>query len=187
MADKDASHRMATRPKNAVMHPGNEAPKRKRRTKEEVKAAKEKEKAAKEAKDLKTKKAVERVADIERQINEDENDKSPRPAPPHTRSQTRSTTHNPLFMAQSSDGPRPASDSVPVNEYQPSCSESNADDTLSVEEETPVKKKARTDKPSFRDAVKVQNNTHAVVPRKLCRTYAVADIAGPCDDTVSNK
>jgi hypothetical protein len=192
MADKDASHRMATRPKNAVTHPGNnEVPKRKRRTKEEINAVREKEKAAKEAKVLKTKKAVERVAAIERQINEGENDKTPRPAPPHTRSQTHGPTHNPLLMAKSSDGPNPASDSVPVDEYQPSCSDSNADDVLSVEEETPVKKKARIDKPSFRDAVKVQTNTHAVAhdaTNKLCRTYAVADLAGPCDDdAVSNK
>jgi len=182
---------MATRPKNAVTHPGeNEVPKRKRRTKEEMKAAREKEDAVKEAKILKLKKAVDRVAAIERNINEEENDKTPHPAPRHTRGQNRSTTRNPLLMAESSDGPRPASDSVQVDEYQPSCSESNADD-VSVEEETPVKKKARTDKPSFRDAVKVQNNAQAAshdAKKKLHRTYAVADLAGPCDDNnVSNK
>ena len=193
MADSDASHRMATRPKNAETRPGNsEAPKRKRRTKEEMKAAREKQNAAKEAKVLKSKKAVDRIAAIERQINEDEHDKTPRPALPKTRSQTCGTTRSPLVMAESSDGPRPASDSVPVDEYRlASCSDSNADDVLSVEEETPVKKKARTDKPSFRDAVRVQNDAHAVehdATRKLRRTYAVADLAGPRgDDTVLNK
>jgi len=192
MADKDASHCMATRPKNAVAHPGNnEVPKRKQCTKEEMKAVREKEEAAKEAKVLKTKKAVERVVAIERQINEDETDKTPRPPLPRTHSQSCVPTRNPLLMAESSDGPRPASDSMPMDEYQPSCSDSNADNMLSVEEETPVKKKARTDKPSFRDAVKVQNVAHAAVHdlrRKLCCTYAVADLASPCDDnTVSNK
>ena len=192
MADKDTSHRMATRPKNAVTHPGeNEVPKRKRRTKEEMKAAREKEETAKEAKVLKLKKAVDRVAAIERNINEDEIDKTPRPALPHTHGQTRGTTRNPLLVAESSDGPHPAPDSAPVDEYQPSCSDSNADDTLTVEEETPVKKKARTDKPSFRDAVKVQNKAQAAVDdpkKKICRSYAVADLAGPCDDdNFSNK
>lgn len=174
------------------MHPGNnEVPKQKQRTKKEINAAREKEKAAKEAKVLKTKKAVEHVAAIKRQINEGENDKTPCPAPPHMRSQTHGPTHNPLLMDESSDGPNPASDSVPVDEYQPSCLDSNADDVLSVKEETPVKKKARTDKPSFRDAVKVQNNTHAVAhdaTNKLCRTYVVVDLASSCDDNaVSNK
>jgi hypothetical protein len=156
-----------------------------------MKATREKEEAAKEIKVLKSKKAVERVAAIERQINEDETDKTPHQALPNTSSQTHSTTSNPLFIVESSYGPRSASDSVPVHEYQPSCSDSNADDALSVEEETPVKKKARTDKPSFRDAVKVQNNAHAVVHdarRKLHRTYASADLAGPCDNNaVLNK
>ena len=192
MADKDTSDRIATRPKNAVTHPGeNEVPKRKRCTKEEMKAVREKEEAAKEAKVLKLKKAVDRVAAIERNIKEDENDKTPRPALPRTRGQTRGTTRNALLMAESSDGPGPASNSVPVDEYQPSCSDSNTDDTPAVEEETPVKKKARTDKPSFRDAVKVQNDAQAAAhdaKKQLCRTYAVADLAGPCDENnASNK
>ncbi|KAF8488273.1 hypothetical protein F5888DRAFT_1639281 [Russula emetica] len=158
-----------------------------------MKIAREQEEAANEAKALKGKKAVDRVAAIEKQIIEDKNDRTPRPALPHMHSQTRSTTRNPLFMAESSDGLCPASNSLPVDEYQPSCSDSNADDTLSVDEETPVKKKARTDKPSFRDAVKKvqENNTQAVVHdarSKLCRTNAVADLAGPRgDDIVSNK
>jgi uncharacterized alpha/beta hydrolase family protein len=157
-----------------------------------MKIAREQKEATKEAKALKRTQGVERVAAIEKQIKEDKNDKTPRPALPHTRSQTHSTTRNPLLMVESSDG---HSDSPPVqvDEYQPSCSDSNADDTLSVDEETPVKKKARTDKPSFRDAVKniQENNTQAVVHdarRKLSRTYAAADLAGPCDDgVVSNK
>jgi hypothetical protein len=181
---------MATRPKNASIHPGNnEVPKQKRHTKEEMKIARVQEEATKEAKVLKRKPAVECVAAIEKQIN-NENDKTPRPAPPHTRSQTNSTTRNPLVI-ECSDGHSPGSGSLRLDEYQPSGSESNADDMLSVDEETPVKKKARTDKPSFRDEVKkIQgNNTQLQDARKkLCRTYAVADLAGPSDDdAVSNK
>jgi hypothetical protein len=154
-----------------------------------MKIVREQEKATKEAKALKRTQAVECVAAIKRQIKKDKNDKTPHPALPHTHSQTHNTTHNPLLV-ESSDG---HSNSPPVDEYRPSCSNSNTDDMLSVDKETPVKKKAHTNKPSFRDAVKnIQENiTQAVVHnvrRKLSHTYAVADLAGPCDNgIVSNK
>ena len=202
MADNDTSGRMATRSKNASVHPGdNKVPKRKRRTKEEMKIAREKNKAAQEAKALKEKQAATRIADIEKKIK-DKNDDTPRPGGPalrdsQTRSQTCGITCNLVLMAKISFGLCTASDSRPVDEYQPSCSESNAanaDDTLSFEEETPVKKKARTDKPLFRDTVKMiqGSDTQAVVrdARKELRcTYAVADLAGQCADdaVVSNK
>jgi len=177
------------------MHPGNnEVPKRKRRTKEEMKIVREQNKTEKEAKALKEKQAAKRIADIEKKIK-DKNNNTPRPgcsalSLSHTRGQTCGITCNPLLMAKISFELCTASDSRPVDEYQPSCSESNAanaDDTLSFEEETPVKKKARTDKPLFRDTVKMiqESGTQAVVHdarKELTRTYAVADLAGPCAD-----
>lgn len=195
MADNGVSHRMATRPKNASTHPGhNEVQKRKRRTKEEMRIVKEQEEAAKEAKAQKKLQAAKRIGDIEKQIREAEIDKTPRPALPHTRSKTRNTTPSPLLMAESSDGHHLVSDSPPVDEYQPSCSDSTVD-TVSVDEETPVKKKTRTDKPLFRDTVKEiqEKNLQAIVhdaKKKLGHAFAVADrdLAGSCDDgAVSNK
>lgn len=165
-----------------------------------MKIAREKEEAAKEAKATKRLHAAKRISDIEKQIQKDEIDKTPHPALPHTRSQTRqSTACDPLLMVGSSNGLRPASDSLPADKYQPSCSDSNADNMLSAVEtadedieETPVKKKARTDKPSFRDTVKEigERDAQAVVHdanMKLHRT-SVTDLAGSCDtNAFSNK
>ena len=132
-----------------------------------MKAVKEWEEAAKEAKILKRKKAAERIATIERQINEDENDKTSCPPLLCMHHLSHGTTHNPPLMAESSDGPdgpNPISDSQQVDEFEPSCSDSNADNMQSVEEETPVKKKACTDKPSFRSKVKkIQKTSTQVV------------------------
>jgi hypothetical protein len=173
-----------TRQKNASQHPGdNKVPKRKRRTKQEMQIFRQQEAAAKAAKALKKQEAIDRVAALEKAIAEGDADmKTPRP---HTNVQS------PLSaITESSDGLGPVSDSL--DEYVPSATgmdgtTDGADVTLSADEETPVKKKARTStKASFRDAVKKVNEDPAPV-KTINRSYASADLAGPRDNVVPKK
>jgi hypothetical protein len=169
------------RVKNATQHPGNkEVPKRKRRTKEEMRIFREEEAALEAAKALKKQEAINRVAALEKTIAEGDGDmKTPQPRL-RTDPQSRLPT-----LTESSDGFGPVSDSM--DEYAPSAMDGTMDGantTLSADEETPVKKKARTAKPSFRDAVKKVNEDPAQV-KGINRTYASADLASPRDNNAA--
>lgn len=138
----------------------------------------EKEAAAKAAKALEKQEAINRVAAMEKAIAECDGDmKTPQPRL-RTNPQSR-----PPALTESSDGLGPLTDSM--DEYAPSMTgmdgtTDGADATLSADEETPVKKKARTNKPSFRDAVKKVNEDPVQV-KNINRSYASADLAGPRD------
>jgi hypothetical protein len=172
-----------TRVKNATQHPGdNEVPKRKRRTKEEMRIFREEEAALKVAKALKQQEAINRVAALEKTIAEGDGDMTT----PKPRLCTDPQSRLPI-LTESPDDFGPVSDSV--DEYVPSATgmDGTTDGTtLSADEDTPVKKKARTAKPSFRDAVKKVNEDPAQVSIKsINRTYASADLAGPRDNNAA--
>jgi hypothetical protein len=76
------SNRVTTRHKNATQHPGdNEVPKRKRRTKAEMEVVKREREEAKQAKEAAKQAKLQRIAQLERRVRNDEaNDLTPRPA-----------------------------------------------------------------------------------------------------------
>jgi len=161
LSNPSSSSRIATRAKNANVHPGqHEVPKRKRRTKAQITEDKKKAAEKKQAQLEKREAGLQKIAELEAQLEAAEvNEATPRP---NFRKVRPAKLHRRETMLQieiedtdESDAPPVAEESEggrTVDEYQlPSETALTATET---EEDQPPKKKPKDKKRSLRDAIR---------------------------------
>lgn len=152
--------RMTTRSKNANQHPGVQAEgqKRKRRTKAEMAIARAEEVERKATKTREKAKKIERIAQLEAKIAEDNATEIATPRPTNTNGRQIRRTYAQAVVGESdidsnADRTSDANFDLASNE-QPSDSDgSNKSDNSSEAETQLVKKKAKQSKPKIREAV----------------------------------